>query len=182
MNIELTQQELRKIYCWMPYRDDWSIGRTNREDIISTFYKELIKSIGSSDQFDSYNSEEGGRANYLEFFCYPTGHAFYSGNAIQVCISLCSPIVAYGQNEITKNENSFGWNPMFSADAVGIITDESLKQIELELLKLFSNNKLGLLATELAIQAMPKEVADEVQQENHNEGNQILHGIFQKID
>ena len=178
----LTHKELQKVYSWQPYREDWAVDRNKKEDNIEHFYGNLIKSKLLNDVFDSFYSEDGNLGNYLEFFCYPKVQSLYSGNSIQICISLCSPVVAYGQSTVHKTKDSFGLGHMFSAESIGKITDSSLTVMEIELKRLIANYDLVMLTCELAARRLPQEVADEVQEENHNTGNQVLQGIFQKID
>lgn len=178
----LTDQEANRIFSWLPYRDDWTVDRNKTNDKISEHYGDLIKSLTQNKLFDSYYSEDGGLGNYLEFFCFPSGHQTYEGNAIIVCISLCAPIAAYGQTTFQKTYNSYGWGDFFSPDKIGFISDAMLERIEKEIQTILANNNLTLVDKEFASKPLPVEIAENLQYENHNEGNQYLHGLFQKTD
>ena len=178
----LTEQEISKIFSWLPYRDDWPVDRNQREDNIDKRFGELINILTKNKSFDTYYSEDGGLGNYLEFMCYPSGQKEYGGNAILVCISLCSPFAAYGQITIHKKQNSFGWGHMFSPEHAYSITDPTLLEIEKQIRDVLKDSKLYLLDKDFLSRPLPSEVADSLRSENHNEGDQYLHGIFQKTD
>ena len=178
----LTEQELNKIFSWLPYREDWTVDRNQIDDNIESFYGGLIKSLIENKSFDTYYSENGGLGNYLEFFCFPNGHHLYKGNAIVVCVSLCAPVAAYGQTTVYKTDNSFGWGKLFSAEKINLVTDSKLKEIEKELKNILEDHKLALLDQELVSKPLPTEIAESLRHENHNDGIQYLHGIFQKTD
>jgi hypothetical protein len=178
----LTPQELDKIFSWLPYRGDWPIGRNKKEDNVDKYYGKLIVELTQNQHFETYSSEKGGLSNYLEFFCYPFGHQIYRGSAIMVCISLCAPIAAYGQVKVGKTNETFVWNGLFSPDDIGFITDGQLFEIEKEIERLLLNHNLNLIDKEFACRILPTEIVKSSNYENHNEGEQYLHGIFQKTD
>jgi hypothetical protein len=178
----LTEQETNKIFSWLPYRNDWPVDRNQRGDNIDRHYGGLINSLTQNKLFDTYYSEDGGLGNYLEFICYPTGHDTYEGNAILVCVSLCSPLAAYGQTTISKGIDFLGWGGLFSPDAIGIISDATLLKIEIDIKEILGRYSLQLLDKDFASRPLPTEVAEHLKHENHNDGNQYLHGLFQKTD
>ncbi|MHA4808917.1 hypothetical protein ACX0G9_12465 [Flavitalea flava] len=178
---ELTEQELHRIFSWLPFRQDWPVDRNHKEDNITTYYGGLIKDLTQNNLFDTYYSEDGGLGNYLEFICYPQGHNEYEGNAILVCVNLCSPIAAYGQIEFYKTPDSLGWG-LFSPDMVGKVSDEQLKGIEKEIYEIMETGGLKMIDQEFASRRLPKEIAANLKDENHNIGEQYLHGLFQKTD
>jgi hypothetical protein len=178
----LTDQEVNKIFSWLPYRSDWPVDRNQREDNIEGYYGGLVNTLTQNQLFDTYFSEDGGLGNYLEFICYPKGHNTYEGSSILVCVSLCAPVAAYGQISISKKAMSFGWSGLFSAEEIGNISDHSLSSIEIEVKNLLLEFNLSLLDKEFASKTLPDELIDSLRYENHNEGNQYLHGIFQKTD
>jgi hypothetical protein len=178
----LTEQEVNKIFSWLPYRDSWTVDRNQIDDNINAYYGDIISKLTQNPLFDAYYSEDGGLGNYLEFVCYPKGHVTYQSNAIIVCISLCAPIAAYGQTTFSKMHDSIGWGGLFSADKIGDITDTSLTNIENEIKALILQHNLTLLDKEFASKQLPNEVIEAMRNENHNDGNQYLQGIFQKND
>jgi hypothetical protein len=178
----LTEQEVNKIFSWRPYREDWIVDRNEKEDNIKTYYGNLIHGFNHNKVFSSYFSQDGGLGNYLEFICYPDEHRIYEGNAILACVSLCAPVAAYGQIKLYKRSDSIGSSGLFRADQTGIISDDSLTEIEEEVRKILVNQKLILLDKEFASKPLPKEVAENLKRENLNQGNQYLHGIFQITD
>lgn len=178
----LTEQEVNRIFAWRPYRDDWPVDRNQTDDNIGSYYGGLIDSLTTNSQFDTFYSEDGGLGNYLEFMCYPKGHEEYEGNAILVCISLCSPFAVYGQIKVLKTTDSFGWGHMFSPDKGYQVTDSTLVDIEQTVKDILLNHKLEFLDTEFLSRQLPSEVVNDLKYENHNEGTQYLHGIFQKTD
>lgn len=178
----LTDQEVNKIFSWLPYRDSWTVDRNQRNDNINTNYGDLIAKLTQNVLFDTYYSEDGGIGNYLEFICYPKGHSTYDGNAILLCVSLCAPLAAYGQTTLSKETDFIGWGGLFSADNIGDITDPSLTSIENEIKSILLQQNLSLLDKEFASRQLPYEVAEALKNENHNQGNQYLHGMFQKTD
>ena len=152
------------------------------DDNIQSYYGELIHNLSNNPSFDTYFAEDGGLGNYLEFFCYPKGHTTYTGYAILVCISLCAPIAAYGQTTLNKQVDSIGWGSLFSPDEMYTITDVSLTSIENEIKSILLRQNLSLLDKDFASRLLPEEVVESLKNENHNDGNQFLHGIFQKTD
>ena len=178
----LTEQELNKVFSWQPYRDSWTVDRNQVEDNINSYYGELICKLTQNLIFDTQYSEDGGLGNYLEFICYPKGHDTYEGNALIVCVSLCAPVVAYGQLTISKRPGSFGWSGLFSADTIGDITDATLTNIENEVKSILVQNNLSLLDKEFASRRLPDAVIEALRYDNHNDGEQYLQGIFQKTD
>lgn len=178
----LTDQEINKVFSWLPYRDSWTINRNERNDNINTYYGTLIKKLTQNILFDTYYSEDGGLGNYLEFICYPKGHSTYDGNGVLVCVSLCAPIAAYGQTTLSKGIDFIGWGGLFSANNIYDITDKSLTNIENEIKSILFEQNLSLLDKEFASRQLPDKLAQALTNENHNEGNQYLQGIFQKTD
>jgi hypothetical protein len=178
----LSEQEVNKIFSWLPYREGWPIDRNENDDNINSYYGILIESLTQNKSFDTHYSEDGGLGNYLEFICYPGKDKIYEGNAVLVCVSLCAPIAAYGQTTLSKGIDFIGWGRIFSPDKVGIISDSSLTEIEKEVKNILLKQKLILLDKDFASRPLPDEVAVTLLYENHNGGNQFLHGIFQKID
>lgn len=178
----LTDQEVNKVFSWLPYRDSWTVNRKQRNDNINTYYGDLIKKLTQNILFDTYYSEDGGLGNYLEFICYPKGHSTYDGNAVLVCVSLCAPIAAYGEATLSKGTDFIGWGGLFSADKIYDITDTCLTSIESEIKLILLQQNLSLLDKEFASRQLPDEVAEALTNENRNEGNQYLQGIFQKTD
>ena len=178
---ELTEEELNRIFSWLPYRQDWPVDRNRKEDNISSYFGVLIDSLTKNKSFDAYYSEDGGYGNYLEFICYPKSNNEYDGNAILVCVSVCAPIAAYGQIRFYKTSNSWGWG-LFSADSAGIISDNQLTEIEKEISAILKTNNLELVDQEFASRSLPEVIVASLKGENHNIGNQYLHGLFQKND
>jgi hypothetical protein len=178
----LTDQEVYKIFSWQPYREDWIVDRNQTDDKINSYYGNLIKNLTQHTLFDTHYSEDGGTGNYLEFMCYPGGHREYHGNAILVCVSLCAPYAAYGQITIFKEQHSFGWGYMFSPDKAYKISDVVLKEIEDIIKQILQQNNCHLLNKEFLSRQLPGEVVEDLKHENHNEGTQYFHGLFQKID
>ncbi|HPG10505.1 MAG TPA: hypothetical protein PLU37_03175 [Chitinophagaceae bacterium] len=178
----LTEQEVNKIFSWLPYRDSWIVDRNQIYNNINAYYGDLISKLTQNSLFDTYYSEDGGLGNYLEFMCYPKGQDTYRGNAIIVCISLCAPIAAYGQTTFSKTPDSTSWGGLFSVDEIGNITDTSLTNIEKEIKSLLLHHNLTLLDKEFASKKLPDEVIEAMRHENHNDGDQYLQGIFQKTD
>ena len=70
----LTEQEINKIFSWLPYRDSWTVDRNQIDDNIEGYYGSLIKELTNNDLFETYYSQDGGLSNYLDFICYPKGH------------------------------------------------------------------------------------------------------------
>ena len=178
----LTEQELNKIISWLPYREDWVVDRNQTDDNINLYYGELINSVTKNQLFNAYYSEDGGLANYLEFMCYPKVSEEYLGNAILVCVSMCAPFATYGQITISKKQRSFGWGPIFNPEKAYVISDPTLLEIEKSIKVILNHNNVLLLETEFLSRQLPNEVAKTLKTENHNEGIQYLHGIFQKTD
>lgn len=178
----LTETEINKIFSWLPYREDWPVDRNQREDNIEKNYGPLIHQLTQNKWFDTYYSENGSLGNYLEFICYPGGYNEYNGNAILVCISVCSPFAAYGQIIIHKEHNSFGRGAMFSPDQAYSITDPALLEIEKQINIALNRSNLYLFDKDFLSKPLPGEIANSLKTESHNEGSQYLHGIFQKTD
>jgi hypothetical protein len=55
-------------------------------------------------------------------------------------------------------------------------------KIETEIIDILKRSNLNLIDQEFASRPLPETIAESLQGENHNIGNQYLHGLFQKID
>jgi len=179
--IMLTEKELNKIFSWQPYRSDWPVDRNQKEDNITVYYGGLISQITQNELFNCHYSEDGGLGNYLEFICYPRSLEDYNGGAVLVCVSLCAPIAAYGQITCNKAKHSFDGG-FISPEEVGQIPDAELLPIKTGIDRILTGYNLTLIDKEFACRLLPDEVTENLRRENHNEGNQYLHGLFQKID
>lgn len=177
----LSEQEVNNIFSWLPYKDGWTVDRNQVDDNIEGYYGDLIKELTGNHSFETFYSKDGGLSNYLEFICYPTGHGTYDANAILVCISLCSPIAAYGQTTFTNTVNSWSW-AFIKPEKVGAISDPNLINMQSEIEKILRKYKLDLVEKEFACRLLPKKVLEELKYENHNQGDQYLHGLFQVTD
>jgi hypothetical protein len=120
--------------------------------------------------------------NRREFICYPKGYNEYDGNAILICISLCSPLAGYGQIRFHKTPQSWSSWGMFSPDSVGLIADKQLKDIETTINDILKGNNLNLIDQDFASRSLPEKIVKSMQAENHSIGSQYLHGLFQKTD
>lgn len=98
-----------------------------------------------------------------------------------VCISLCAPLSAYGQITFQKTANSYGYG-FLEVNSVGVVNDNSLKEVEEEIKYILSSNKLEIINKEFAGRQLPKELLENLKNENLNFGNQYLHGLFQLTD
>ena len=105
----------------------------------------------------------------------------YYGKLIE-SLSLFAPIAAYGQIDIHKEDKFFGWNGLFKPELTRIINDTELFKIEKEIIILISKQKLTLLDPLFVSKILPEQIYNDIKDENHNFGNQYLHGIFQKFD
>ena len=177
----LTEQEVNKIFSWSPYRNSWTVDRNQIDDNIESYYGDLIKELTKNNLFETYYSQDGGLSNYLEFICYPTGHDVYDDKAILICVSLCAPIAAFGQTTFTKTIDSWGWG-FIKPETIGLVSDNNLADIKNEIIGIINKYKLNLLDKEFVCRPLPNEVIEALKYENHNEGNQYLHGLFQVTD
>ena len=177
----LTDEEANRIFLWEPYRENWTV--TRNRDSINAYYGEFINDLNKSLLFDTYNSKDEGLSNYLEFICFPKGFRIYEGNAIIICVSLCAPISAYGQTSFIKyGSSTFSYDGLFTADKIGDITDISLASIENEVKSILLRHNLLLLTKEFVSRQLPDEIVKALKNENHNEGDQYLNGVFQTTD
>jgi hypothetical protein len=67
----LTDQELKKVISWQPYKQDWFVDRNQSDDNVYIYYRRFILEITKNEIFDTKFTEDGGLSNYLEFICYP---------------------------------------------------------------------------------------------------------------
>ena len=178
----LTEQEVNRIFSWLPYREEWPVDRNKINDGIHEFYGVLIERLKCHPLFHTFYSEDGGLGNYLEFICYPHGHGWQNGNAVLVCVSLCAPLAAYGQTTYRKTDNSFSWGGLFHPNHTGLIQDVGLREIEKEIKMILLQKNLQILGREFVSKPLPTSVVNDPQYENHNKGGQYLHGLFQKMD
>ena len=176
----LTEQELNKIFSWLPYRADWPVDRDD-DDTITGYYGDLISNLTKNKLFDTYYSNDSGLGNFLGFICYPPGHKEYNGNAIMVYINLCAPLAVYGQTTFQRLSNGYAYN-FLKTDAVCTVTDVQLKEIENEIIEILSKYNLILIDKAFAGTPLPNEIAESLKHENHNQGNRYLHGLFQETD
>jgi len=177
----LNKNEVYRIFESKPYKESWPIDLNNSLENIGTYYSSLILSLTKHTGFSTYFSQQGGMSNYLEFICFPDHSEFYNGNAIMVCVSLCAPIVAYGQTTFQNNPNFKAYDFM-EISAVGNITDNSLKDIENEIINILQNNNLEIIDIDFAKRDLPKDISAYVSKNNLNFGNKYLHGLFQHTD
>jgi hypothetical protein len=177
----LTEEELQKIFSWQPYREQWPVDRNKVDDNIDRYFGGLVERMTANTIFECYQEEDGNMGNYIGFICYPYGNKEYDGNAISVCISLCAPIAAYGQIHIRRGADYFGWG-FIKAETAGMISDPQLTAIEKEIIHLLTTSHLNIMDAAFASLPLPEAVAADLKGENHNEGNQYIHGIFQKTD
>jgi hypothetical protein len=174
----LSEQEIDKIFQWLPYRDDWPIDRNQINDGINENYSGLINEFKISKDFNLCISQDGGMSNYLEFLCYPKGGLHYSGTGVLVYINLCAPIATYGQTECAISINLTSHNSLLAEDT-GIIAVSELKIIENEILRIFSANGISLLEREFLGRKLPQEIIAKI---DFLLGDQYLNGIFQMAD
>ncbi len=175
----LTYEELKRIVSWQPYRDDWPVDRNKIDDNVKIYYGSLIENFKFNDVFDSTITEDEGMGTFLEILCHTQEEKFFNENCIMVCISLCSPYAAYGQIKFSKDENGMAWS-WLDAETVGIIYDEKLKSIELEVIRILKNNNLIVIDNEYAKQELPDELSKNI--DSLHEGNQIINALFQIMD
>jgi len=173
----LSEQELNKIFSWLPYETNWPIDRNGKGDSIESYFRRLLYRIRNNGSFNTYQSQDGSLSNYLEFFCFPKAD-LYNGNAIAVYVSLCAPIACYGQTEFFRNENYTGHN-FLRPDQVGVVIDDRLKIIEEEIIDILGENQLELLNKEFANRPLPEKIVDNLKNSNLNVGDRYLHGLFQ---
>ena len=174
----LSDLELNRIIQWLPYRDDWPIDRNQIDDGISENYGALITQFKTSKVFNLYIDQNGGMSNYLAFLCYPPNSIHYSGTGILVFINLCAPVATYGETDCTISTGYYGHSSIL-AENNGIITLPALKDIENEILKIFSTNKIFVLEQDFLVRKLPKETIDKI---DFLLGDQYIHGIFQMAD
>ena len=155
----LTEQEFQNIFSWLPYRQEWPVDRNRFDNNIQDYYGILISALLNNLYFETYESQDGGMSNYLEFICYPKSGPLYDGNAIMICISLCAPIATYGQVRITKAADSFGWN-FLEVGSIQNISDPQLKEIEKEVRNILLTHNLKLIEREYAVIPLPKELIE----------------------
>jgi hypothetical protein len=173
----LTERELNKIFSWLPYRNDWPINPSEKENNLENYYGSLIYRFTNHGSFNVYESQDGSMSNFLEFICYPR-QDLYNGNAIIVYISLCAPVACYGQTQFFRNEKYSGHN-FLKPESVGIVNDEQLKLIEEEIIDILKDNDLELISKEFANRSLPQEIVDKMKNTNLNFGDRYLHGLFQ---
>lgn len=61
-----TEEELNRIFSWLPYRKDWPVDRNQRKDNIEGYFGGLISKFTDNIHFETYYSQDGGMTNYLE--------------------------------------------------------------------------------------------------------------------
>jgi hypothetical protein len=181
----LTDEEINRIFSWLPYRDDWPVDRNKNEDNIGAYYGDLIRELSNNEFFSTYYSDDGGLSNYLGFVCYPFANEVHGDNAVSVYVSLCAPIAAYGQTAFHKTAGLYGYSygyGFIGAEKVGDITDSKLFDIEIVIKAILKKYRIDLVDKELACRLLPNEIAESLKHENHNVGNQYLHGLFHVTD
>ena len=52
----LTEQEVNKIFSWLPYRDSWIVNRNQANDNIESYYGNLIKNLTKNNLFNHGNN------------------------------------------------------------------------------------------------------------------------------
>jgi hypothetical protein len=185
MNI-LTDEELKRIIAWQPYRQDWPINRNLVEDNIEFHYGSLLNSFRYNSKFNYFITEDGGISNYIGIICYPIDCTVGAIDSIMVFISLCAPIYTYGQVSVFISESpnsSFGWG-YIEPEAIGVIRNHFLlESIEKEIQNIAVNEGLKMLSSEEASFKIPKDLYDNDKLTlSLHEGDQLFHAIFQVMD
>jgi len=177
----LTFNEIKRIGEWKPYRDVWDFGKelsTHDKGEVESHYKKITDSFLHNSKFDCIQNQDGGMSNYISFLCYHhQSHGLHIDNVI-VFISLFAPIATYGQGSMHILEKSQGWTDP-SVSELGIIRNDSLKEIEKEVQKVLLTNGIEILEgdslnLELSSGLMIKE--------NLNPGDKMFNYLFQWID
>ncbi len=174
----LSEKELENIFSWRPYRPDWPINRASLEHSILEHYGTLIKDMVNNPVFDCTQTQTGEITNYLEFLCYPsTGKSGSIERAgLLVCVSLCAPVVAYGETIYKIDSKSFAY-AFPDANQLGAVETKTLLPVEQELHKIFAKHQLGIVSASYAAQPLPADMAASL--DSLNFGNTRLHALFQ---
>jgi hypothetical protein len=179
----LSELELENVFSWKPYRTDWNISLKRSDQNLSdqtilAHFGPLIKEMINNPAFSCTQTQAGDITNYLEFLCYPASadKNIPEERGLLVCVSLCAPLVAFGETLFRKDDKSFAYAFLDPA-LVGIVHNRNLKVIEQHLHEIISRHKLQVVTSTYASQELPKHLADNL--DSLNFGNKILHGIFQ---
>ncbi|RYY21751.1 MAG: hypothetical protein EOO04_17660 [Chitinophagaceae bacterium] len=173
----LSESELERIFAWKPYRTEWPVDRSALEQTVLSHYGPLIKDMVNSPAFDCTQTQTGETTNYLEFLCYPPGKVVNIDRAgVLVCVSLCAPLVAYGETVYKKDKKSFAY-AFPDPGHLGVIETLNLLPVEKELKNIFSKHQLEIVSSEYAAQPLNKEMADNL--DSLNFGHTKLHALFQ---
>ncbi len=178
----LSDDELKKIISWQPYRSDWPVDRNSKEDKIEEYFGDVMKFFKTNTSFTTKITEDGGMSNYLEFICYPNDINDGKIDAIMICLSLCAPIAIYGQISGYKEKDTFGWS-FIKSENINLVESEDLKSIEQLLIPELLNKGIKLIETKEARENIPAEIYNnENGSFSLHEGNQLFHAIFQVMD
>jgi hypothetical protein len=176
----LSDDELKKIISWQPYRQDWPVDRNSNE--IEEYFGDLKEYFEKNASFECVLMEDGGVSNYLEFIFYPLNKGFGKIDAIMLCVSLCAPIAAYSQVDIYKEEKSFGYG-FIKAEIVGVIESDELRIIEQLFLPQLKKKGIQILNAQEASQEISSDIySNENYSISLSEGNQLIHALFQWMD
>jgi hypothetical protein len=173
----LTDQELENVFAWKPYRADWPIDNKDKDQTILRHYGNLIKEMNKNKVFECTQTQAGDITNYLEFMCYPpVAESTGDQQGVLVCISLCSPLVAYGETMFKKDKKSLVY-AFLIPEQTGIIKEPHLKPIETEIKTIINKYDLQIISNAYASKPLPEALASSL--DSLNFGSQVLHGIFQ---
>jgi hypothetical protein len=177
----LTFNEIKRIGEWKPYRDVWDFGKelsTQDEEEVERHYEKVTDCFLQDSKFECIQNQDGGMSNYLSFLCYPRqSHGLHIDNVI-VFISLFAPIATYGQGSMHILEKSHGWTDP-SVSELGMIRNDSLKEIEKEVQKILLTNGIEILGSE----SLNRELTSGLTiTENLHLGDKMFNYLFQWID
>ncbi len=173
----LSESELERIFAWKPYRAEWPIDRSALEQTVLSHYGSLIKDMVNNPIFDCTQTQTGETTNYLEFLCYPAGNVVNIDRAgVLVCVSLCAPLVAYGETVYKKDKKSFAY-AFPDPSQLNLIETLNLMPVEKELKTIFEKHRLQILPADYAAQPLNKEMAENL--DSLNLGQTKLAALFQ---
>jgi hypothetical protein len=174
----LSETELENIFSWRPYRPEWPVNRTSLEHSILEHFGALIKDMVNNPVFNCTQTQTGEITNYLEFLCYPS--AGKSRNldrtGLLVCVSLCAPVVAYGETIYKMDSRSFAY-AFPDASQLGAVETKNLLPVETELHKIFEKHQLKIVPANYAAEPLPDDMVARL--DSLNFGNTRLHALFQ---
>ncbi len=163
--MRFTDEELRRIAGWQPYRNDWPVHMhlLPPDDGVAQRYGPLLQSLRRSTDFTADEMYNGGHYNYIEVICYQPDAVGEAVPAIRLNVSLSAPVAIYGEATVEVDpRHGCLFGGVLRENQVGAVTTSELVPIAREIEAALSANDVEVLDSEYVSQELPQELQDSI--------------------